>query len=327
MTFERLVMAGLDPKARRAWNAPMRDAAAIARSLGAPVAGLVELRTCERLEIYASGAIEHPADLLRAAGVHAPPAAVHTRRGAQAIRHLLRVAAGLESRLVGEPHVLGQVRRAANAAREAGVIGDELTALFTAAVRCGRRVRSETSLGRAALTYASLAAERVVERLADPSHARVAVIGSGAVAFEVGLDLHDRGVRDLTFVARHEGRTAVLAARLGAQSAPLADLRRVLRDVDAVITAISVQRPIVRAADLPRTPGALFVVDLGMPPNVEESACAARGAAYVGLDGLAPAQVPLSSIVEEAEDIVEDELERLTRGHRALTRPGGELAA
>lgn len=316
MRLAGLIMLGLDSHQMRCWREPALELGTMARGLGVGVDGLVMLRTCERHEAYMAISGARPLEQLRAAGVQAAGLAVGARCGVDVVRHALRVASGLESRLIGEPHVLGQVKRAALAARQAGVLGRDLQALFAAALRCGRRIRRETALGRAAATYTDLAVERVATQLCGSTAPRVAIIGTGAVAVEIGARLRERGFQQLTIVGRHEGRTNALAACLNAQSATLSELVSLLHRVDAVIAATSAKHAIVRSADLAEVRRRLCIIDLGMPPNVEAKARAAPGASYFGLDDLAPATRPVSTMIAQAQEIVEQEIQRLLGGTR-----------
>jgi glutamyl-tRNA reductase len=274
------------------------------------------LATCERFEAYATGVGDEGAlrELIDALFVGEASGAreriVAHRLGPCAAEHLLRVASGLDSRLVGEPHVLGQVRRAGERAEAAGVIGSAMARLVEAAVRCGRRVRNETSLGKAAATYAGVATERVVRSVGAPATARVGIIGTGAVAMEVGEGLRARGVGSLVVLGRHADRTARLARHLRAEALGLDRLAETVGGLDALVTATSAPRAMVGPSNL-RAARGLLVVDLGMPANVAREGVERASIVYAGLDELSPGHTPPGAIVREAERIVGEELARL----------------
>lgn len=325
--IDGLSMLAWDRRAMGSWCAAIPGVEVAAPWVsGGPRRGVVVLATCERFEVYRTGdGVEHLVDSLFGADSRVAQQKVTKRRaGSEAARHLLRVAAGLDSRLLGEPHVLGQVRRAGEWAEVAGTIGDGLRRVVGGAVRCGRRVRNETALGRVASTYASVATERVVRTIDAPRRARVGIIGTGAVAMEVGEGLRRSGVRSTTVFGRHAERTQKLATHLGGRASPLERIGGAVPRLDALITATSAPHPIVGAHDL-RAAQSLLVVDLGMPSNVERGAQSLATISYVGLDELAPGHAPSGAVVEEAEAIVEEELRRLVGG--AVARPRSRSVA
>ena len=304
---------------------------ACARWAGAGSRGVVVLSTCERFEVYATDAAGFDGSLIRAlfpAGSDLAEAHATRRSGAEAGEHVLRVASGLDSRLIGEPHVLGQVRRAGERAAKAGVIGPALPALFARAVRCGRRVRAETLLGRVASTYAGVAADRVSHALGSCAGARVGIVGTGAVAMEVGERLRSRGIGEIMIFGRHPKRTGALARHLGGDAAALDELGGRVSGLGALITATSAPRPVVDQKDV-RAANGLLVIDLGMPPNVAPGAIGRPGIEHVGLDDLVPDHLPSREIVADAERIVRQELARLgaagasSTGARTPTRRRG----
>ena len=324
--IERLIMVGLDRRALRARGSAVPDAGAIADAVRSAIgrdarAGVVVLSTCERFEIYAGAAPGAEGRLLEAILAWHGADDFVILRGFPAARHLLRVAAGLDSRLVGETHVLGQVRRAADEARSTATIGPDLSRVFSRALRCGKRVRSETTLGRAGATYASLAAAMVLDRFAGACAPRVGIIGTGAVALEVGEFLAGGGA-DVVILGRHPKRTESLARHLGAAAAHLDALAAVVPKLDALITATGAPRPIVHASDLAGASPTFTLIDLGMPPNAAADARTLGAIVYRGLDDVAPDHLPPQGVIGEAEAIVERELAALSDDRR----PAGAVA-
>lgn len=258
--------------------------------------------TCERFEVYALGDVE--------ALVNRPDVCAHDRyTGEHAAAHLFRVAAGLDSRLVGEPHILGQVRRAADLAESVGVLGSVLRGVFDRAIRCGKRARSESGLDRVTTGYADRAAARASAFL-DGSRGDAIVIGTGAIAREVVAGLAADHQRRIVVAGRHAERTACFGETFGVRTTALDRLPDAMRAAAAVIAATSSPRTLVHARDVPaeRRP---LLIDLGMPGNIEASI-----AGRVGLDELAAGSCPAAPIVGHAEQIVRAHVERLVRRER-----------
>lgn len=189
--------------------------------------------------------------------------------GEAVVTHLCDVAAGLDSALLGDAHVSGQVRAAYALGVEAGTVGTQLHRLFQTALRVAKQVRRETALGRGTVSIGSCVAQVLAHEA--PRARRVAVLGTGAVATDVARHLAKRGGLALTIVSRDVGRAAALAAHVGGEAASLATLQEWLGDVDVVIGATSAGAPILTADMLPTArpdDAALLVCDLGVPRNV-----------------------------------------------------------
>lgn len=256
-------------------------------------AGIVAIATCHRLELYceglsAPGALEAFRLFVGGAGEgreSRPP-----RVGPVAARHLLRVAAGLESAVLGEEQVLSQVRAAYREACSAGRSSPLLHRLFHAAFRAGRRVRAETGLGQGArsLGGAALALlHRTLDGLRDRS---VLVLGAGEMAALVARSLTSRGVGRLLIAGRTPTRAAALAGATGAETTPWEWRRSALTAVDAVVCATSAPEPVLGAACLRHVVAGrarpLVVVDMGVPRNVEPPPRAVSGLEVVDIDAL-----------------------------------------
>lgn len=236
------------------------------------------LVTCNRTEVYwrSRGAAD---DVRVAAACDASGAgrgawaAATTFSGAAAAGHLFRVCAGLESLVPGEAEILGQVRAALDLCAGAGAL---LRGVGQAALRAGRMARAETAIGVGAQSVASAAVHLVVSALpADRS--RVVVVGAGATGLKVATHLRALGVRDLVIVNRSAARARDLAARVGADVAPLDTLPAALLTADAVVCAVHAPSPLVTLPALAvaaarRRQHPLVVADISMPPAIESGA-------------------------------------------------------
>jgi len=296
----------------------------------------VVLSTCNRFEIYWWGDAPWEAWLLHSAAaksVSLPPEALIRRDGLAAARHLFAVAAGLESQIVGETEVLGQVRRAWELARETECSSRELDLVFAAALAAGRRVRRRSFAGRHPASVGSAAVEIAkTDRGGTLVGARVVVLGAGQAAQAViaALLKHD----GITFrvLSRHPERATRLAPDGSIEVAPWSALTESLGQADLVFAATSAARAIVSREQLAAAlirPRQLTVLDLGVPRNVDPESRNLAGLALLDLDDLRARGCPIgasgSSALREAEDMLLDETERLSGRLRALAA-GARLA-
>jgi glutamyl-tRNA reductase len=244
--------------------------------------------TCNRLEIYADVAdfevgVEQIKDFLttyRSMRVDDFDKYLYTLLGAQAVEQLLRVACGLDSMLVGEEQIVGQVKDALTAAQRAGSAGPHLHKLFRTALEAGKRARSETGIGRDVVSLGAAAVE-LAARHCSITTARTVVVGAGKMGTIVAKHLHARGVAHLTIVNRTPARAERLARFVGAAAAAPDVLAGLLSDSDLVITATGggahvITAPMVRAAMTPRR-RPLLLVDIAVPCDVEPNVAALPG--------------------------------------------------
>jgi glutamyl-tRNA reductase len=265
----------------------------------------VALTTCRRTELYlAADDVEPVAERVRR-GL----AGARVEVGADAARHLFRVAAGLQSPVLGEGEVLRQLREAWDEARGEGRTALLLNRLFADAVHVGKRVRAETGIARSGASYAGAVVAAIEAERIELRGAAVLVVGAGALATSVALPLAGRGAR-IAVASRTVERAARLAEACAGRALPLGQLPAAVADADVVVAAIRCDRPVVTRAMLDAAPRAPLVVDLGFPPNVEASdSC--RRLDLDGLAGLADARdARRHSAVGAAEAIVDEELER-----------------
>jgi glutamyl-tRNA reductase len=280
------------------------------------------LSTCNRCELYWSGNDDLQPwfrQLAESRGAHRDfPLLRHD--GIDAVRHLFSVAAGLDSQILGETEILGQVRRAYDAARAAGTTTRTMDLILSAALSAGRRVRAETMLGRHPASVASAAVDLIAERWGEIGSRMVVVLGGGETAEGVLRALHERAASNTLLLNRRPGRAKVLAKAWGADTGGWDELEERLETADLILVATSSARPVVSRPQLEgavaaRNKPELVVMDLAVPRNVEPSAREVPGIELFDLDDLqrlcCPAAGAASAALEDTKRLIEDELLRL----------------
>jgi glutamyl-tRNA reductase len=300
------------------------------------LAEVVVVSTCHRLEVYGatsdveravSAIVERLAEPL-AIAPEALVGSLYCLTGEAAERHLLRVAAGLESVIVGESQIQGQVADALGAARATRTCGPNLSRLFSAALHTGKRARSETGIGRRALSLSHAAAELVARELGDLAGKRVAVIGAGAMAALALQALRTQGASDLCVVSRTYERAHDLAQRYQAEALPWSQRARALENAHAVVVAARAPHALLRAEDftsddhqepLESRP---VVVDISMPRAVDPAVRSLTSARLYDIDDLqvivADRQQSQREDIARVERIVDEELASHITWERSL---------
>jgi glutamyl-tRNA reductase len=292
------------------------------------------LQTCGRLEFYADvddyergaaqlkaflanfrhGAIEYDLDSY-----------LYTLLGSEAAEHLLRVATGLDSMLIGEAEILGQVKDAYVQAHRAGALGATLHRLFGEALRAGKTARSTTRIGGESLSLATAAIEAARARLGSLRGASVVIAGAGKMGRTALLRLRDEGVARIVVANRTLERARELVGEAGAGEAiAIADLPAALHGADVLLSSTGSSHFVVTKATLEearRGERALLIVDLAVPRDVDPDVATLPGVAIVDVDGLRPVIDERLEIRKEAipevEEIIARYLERFTRWYRA----------
>jgi glutamyl-tRNA reductase len=192
----------------------------------------------------------------------------------EAVRHLFRVAAGLDSMLLGEAEILGQVREAYKSAHEYGATGPVLNRLFQGALEVGKRVRTETELGTRPMSVAS-AGVRLAERIFGKLNERKAlVLGAGTISEQVVAHLRDRGIAQLHVMNRSRDRAEELARQFGGKVVGWGEWNAALHGPDVIVSSVSSDEPVLRREIVERAMAArgnraLFLMDLGVPRNID----------------------------------------------------------
>jgi glutamyl-tRNA reductase len=289
---------------------------------------LVILSTCNRLEFYwwGEGDQEHHLRALAAErDLPLEPELVHRRDGIEAVRHLFGVASGLDSQVLGELEILGQVRRAHRAAAIAGATRPELDLAFAAAVTAGRRARRDPVLGRHPGSVSAAAVAHAAHCFGGSlAGARVVLVGAGQVARGALHALAMQHPRRVVMLGRHSERCAALAAAIPAVNVLVSrweHLGRELASADLVITATAARRPVLDETVLPSTLAErgtpMVVLDLGVPRNVDPAVRDLRGVHLFDLDDLrlqyCPAVGPAAQALDDARRLLDHEIARFER--------------
>ncbi len=275
----------------------VKDTGAALRELRERAGEAAIVQTCNRFEIYASGAPD-PQRLVDWIGAlsGAPREEIaghcYVRTGRNACKHLFFVASALDSLVVGETQIRGQVKDAYQAAAEAGAIGPELHGLFQAALRLAKEISETTGVGRGNVSVAGAATELADQVFGSLAGARVLVVGAGDTAELVMTHFAGRGVTRFAVVNRTPERARELAARYGAEWGGLEALRAKLFDTSIWVVAAGDAEPLLRVPDvrdaLRRRRGRPVVaIDLAVPRGIEPAVDALDNVYRYDMDALA----------------------------------------
>lgn len=280
--------------------------------------------TCNRFEVYA--AVDEAAAryatlveaLARTYSIASCEFACHLtpRVDADAARHLFRVAAGLDSLLVGEHQILGQVKDAFQIAQDAGTLGDLLCGLFQRAITAGKRARRETEIGQGARSLGQAAVSIAREMLGDLANRTALLVGVGKINKIAGHALVESGLRWLLVANRTFERAAKVAQSLGGRAVHFDALAQGLADADLVIVATGAPHIVlhisdVRTAMAQRATRPLVIIDLAVPRNVDPAVRTIPNVRLYDMDDLntvVAAHYPVaSSAIAAAEGIIAQE--------------------
>jgi glutamyl-tRNA reductase len=270
-----------DAAAREALAAvPVERVLAELKSCGVPEA--VVISTCNRFELYAASTADAPPsrgallEALRGLAGAEVAAQAEAREDSTAVLHLFGVAAGMDSLVVGETEILGQVKTAYEAAKSAGLTGKRLNVLFQRALYVGKRVRTDTGIAAGSSSVPSVAvqlAESIFGRLEGKS---ALILGAGAMAELAAKHLVARGIGRLAVANRTWERAYALAARFQGEAVKWEQVPEALVEADVLVSStgaptVVVTRAMVEAALRRRGGRSLFLIDIAMPRDVEES--------------------------------------------------------
>ena len=259
----------------------------------------VAISTCNRAELYvmASDTVEAEAAALRVLAKQAEiqpmelTASLYAKRGMEAVRHLFGVAAGLDSMIVGEAEIQGQVKRAYELALVEGATGPITNRLFREALAAGKRVRTETNVGRSQVSVSSVAVELAAAMLGDLSKRRVLVIGAGENGEATAKALRARGVHTVFVANRHYDRAIGLAQRFDGAAVRIDDLPVHLEAADIVVSCTSSPHQILDFEELElvvsrREGRPLVLIDIAVPRDVDARVRDLEGVTLFDMDDL-----------------------------------------
>jgi glutamyl-tRNA reductase len=293
---------------------------------GTDIYEAVGISTCNRMELYL--VVGDPVEAESAAltmlatqsGIRptelAP--AIFTHRNCDAARHLYRVTAGLDSMIVGEAEVQGQVKRAYDRALAAQTTGPLTNRVFKAALATGKRVRSETAIGAGALSLPAVAVALARELLGELTGREVVIVGTGETAELTARALADSGVRTVFVANRRRDRAFSLAERFGGETVSFDQLPRVLGQADIVVTATASPHLLLEAEEVSAVmrarPGKpLLMVDLAVPRDIDAACASLDGVSLYDIDDLEMVIDRNRSVrraeARRAEGIVEEEIQ------------------
>ena len=303
---------------------PARRGSLLARLHAVPaIDEVVVLSTCNRVEVYASthgpaGPVTRAlADLVASDGGAEFSKVLRmasVRVDGMAVEHLFSVACGLDSMAVGENQIVAQIKDAARAAATAGTTGPAITGLIDAALRASKRGRTESGISTEGISLARAGLDLAHAHLGGLAARNAVVLGTGSMAKLAGRLLRDADVGRLTVAGRNPARAAAVAAAVRGSQVRASDVPAVLADADILITATGAAEPVV-LADQVRTARAeaagrpLFVLDLGIPADVDLAAGRLSGVTLINVaelgrhlaDRKVPDQIPQVRAIVAAE--------------------------
>jgi glutamyl-tRNA reductase len=296
----------------------------------------VAISTCNRTEIYLVAADPVDAEslalsaLARQAGIRPTELLgnLYSLRGTDAVRHLFNVAAGLDSMIIGENEIQGQVRRAYELALVEGTTGPITNRLFRDALGAGKRARTETGIGRMRVSVSSMAVELAEQVLGNLESRQVLVVGAGENGEVTARALADRGVHSIFVANRRYDRAIGLAARFGGEAVRFDELPELLAQADIVVTCTASPHQIVGREELAqvledRAGRPLLMMDIAVPRDIDPSVRDLPGLTLYDMDDLQHA-VARNMSGREAEAVkagrlVEQEVERFDRWFGSLS--------
>ncbi|MBS1848122.1 MAG: glutamyl-tRNA reductase [Actinobacteria bacterium] len=291
------------------------------------VAEAVVLSTCNRTEIYAAVDRFHDAyeGLCEVLGDRDPLSDpdlfnhLEFRTDDAAVEHLFSVAAGLESVVIGETDILGQIRAAWDVARDEGAVGPQLNTLFRHAVEVGKRARNETAISRSIASVSAAAVAMATDRLGGLTGRPVAVLGVGDMGARTATALAGAGVDDLIVANRTRSHADELALRVGGRVVDMDDLAGLCAEIDLLVTSTGSNELLIGRSDLERAMAdrngrPLLIIDIAMPRDVDPAAGDLAGVTLLDMDDVGRfVDVGVArrrGEVDAVEHIVADEVDR-----------------
>ncbi len=287
----------------------------------------VAISTCNRTELYlvVGDPVEAEGTALAMLSSHAGirptglASAIYSHRNCDAARHLYRVTSGLESMVVGEAEIQGQVKRAYDAALNKETVGPLTNRLFTAALATGKRVRSETAIGERQLSLPAVAVALAREQLGPLTGRQVVIIGTGETSELTARALADSGGRMLFVASRRRDRAIALAGRYGGTSVSFDELPQALESADIVVSATASPHALIEARELTQVMGdrggrPVLLIDLAVPRDIDPACGDIDGVSLYDIDDLqaviARNRRVRQAEARKAEGIIEEEIQQ-----------------
>jgi glutamyl-tRNA reductase len=303
---------------------------ALQATASAEVREAVVISTCNRTEVYlvVGDPVQAEGDVLgllaRRAGIRPTELAqeIYSPRNCDAARQLYRVTAGLESMIVGEAEIQGQVRRAHEAAMRTGSTGALSNRLFAAALTTGKRVRTETEIGSSRVSVPSVAVDLALSLLGGLQERHVVILGAGETSELTARALAEQGAGTIFVANRHADRALSLAQRFGGSVVGLEGLPEQLLHADIVLSSTASPHPIVGREELElvmaeRKGRPLLLIDIAVPRDIDAGCGELDGVTLYDIDDLQAVVArnldTRAGEVPRAEEIVEEEIQRFAR--------------
>ena len=302
----------------------------LARSASLDEAVLIS--TCNRVELYAASedpvaAANASSDLLASKlSRDAPPDVLYNHHGQNAVRHAFRVASSLDSLVVGEPQILGQVKEAYEAAHSSGLVGALLNRCFTRAFSVAKRVRTETTIGQGTVSVSSIACELAKKIFGELAGRRVLLIGAGEMGEASARFLKQTGAQ-LHVINRSEPKAAALAQSCGGRAVPYERLITELSDADVVIASTSSPHFLLTPDNMQqvvrlRRRRPLFIIDIAVPRDVDPRVSGLDNVFVYDIDDLQQVAeqnlATRSREAQQAERIIQQEVVAYEQWRRSL---------
>lgn len=248
------------------------------------------LSTCNRTEIY--GFAENPQVLIQLLCTQTKSDATvfeklaYVKRGTKAIQHLFDVGAGLDSQILGDYEILGQIKQAVKFSKERGFIGPYLERLVNAVIQCSKQIKTETALSGGTVSVSFAAIQFIKENYKQIADKKILLVGTGKIGRNTCKNLVDYlETTRITLINRTEEKAAELAAALGLQCAHAADIIKEVKAADIILVATNAPEPVLLKQHL-QGAGEKLVIDLSIPYNVEVSAAILDNVRLVNVDEL-----------------------------------------
>ncbi len=289
------------------------------------------LSTCNRTEIYCE--TSNPKCLGEwLAEIHQLPYSIlepflYSHEGETGIKHILRVASGLDSMMIGEPQILGQMKQAFQHASDLGSVGTQLRTIFEYVFGAAKRVRTQSGIGENPVSIAYAGSQLIGQQFSEYHSLNVLLIGSGETASLVAKYLHQQGVRNFMIASRTIENAQKLATTFGGTPVPITDISHCLPKADVVVSATTCPLPfinkhLVEQALTQKNQAPIFFLDLAVPRDIEPDVKELNNVILYNVDDL---QAIIDKGMDErrlaaerAELLIKTELRQFIRWHRSL---------